>query len=160
MFMLYFTLQFIKLVNEVEKSLGIAFCDEKNQLKWSLGVFLFTYFLRALLKGLTVAFHVLYGNVWDYPLYAEALVCSVQFIYDVLPLLMISYQHHTTFKNESRAATEALFRATSANYSRDFTQLNLESTEISRESANFMRKSSYSEVYEAPNFSTSLIKDK
>lgn len=29
-FMLYYTNEFIKLVNEVQKTLGIEFCDEKN----------------------------------------------------------------------------------------------------------------------------------
>ena len=56
--------------------MGIEFCDEKNQLKCSLGVFLLTYFLRAALKGMTVAFKEIYGTVWKYPLEAEALVCS------------------------------------------------------------------------------------
>jgi hypothetical protein len=29
-FMLYYTYKFIQLVNEVQRTLGIEFCDEKN----------------------------------------------------------------------------------------------------------------------------------
>jgi cobalamin biosynthesis protein CobD/CbiB len=55
-FMLYYTMRFSALVTEVQKCFGINFIDEKNQLRCSLGVFLFSYFLRALLKGLTIGF--------------------------------------------------------------------------------------------------------
>lgn len=120
-FMLYFTRKFTKLVEEVQRTLCINFQAEKSALQFSLGVFLFTYFLRALIKGLSIALHNAYGTLWLYPLYAEASVCIVQQVYDFLPLMIISHQHHTAFKGETREATSALLEQT-AN-SRDYTQI-------------------------------------
>ena len=54
-FMLYFTRQFSQCVDEVQKTLCINFSQEKSALQCSLGVFLFTYFLRAVIKGLSIA---------------------------------------------------------------------------------------------------------
>lgn len=117
-FMLYFTMQFTALVTEVQQRLGISFMDEKNQLRCSLGVFLFTYFLRSLLKGLTIVCSQIWGDVWQQPLVGYAMSCFVQILYDVLPLLIISHQHHTAFKQEERVQTN-----TTGEFNREFTQL-------------------------------------
>ena len=53
-YMLYYTIKFTKIVDEVKKTLGIDFVDEKNQLKCSLGVFLTAYFLRSIIKAITL----------------------------------------------------------------------------------------------------------
>ena len=44
----------------------------------------------------------------------------VQFLYDVVPLVLISHQHHTAFKNEERDQTTM---TTGTTITRDYTQL-------------------------------------
>lgn len=107
-FMLYYTMKFSKLVNEVQKTLGVDFMDEKNQLRCSLGVFLCTYFLRSVIKGLTLALQKVYGTLWSEPIFAESLVCLVQFVYDVWPLLTIAHQHHSAFKEQTRVTKSTI----------------------------------------------------
>jgi len=63
-FMLYYTQRFTKLVNEVQKTLGVDFMDEKSQLRCSLGIFLFTYFVRSVIKALTLVMNELYYGVF------------------------------------------------------------------------------------------------
>ena len=104
-FMLYFTKRFTALVTEVQQTLGINFMDEKNQLRCSLGVFLVCYFLRAMLKLLTMTFHGIYGDLWGDPTLAASIVTLVQILTDVLPLMIICQQHHTAFSNEGRGQT-------------------------------------------------------
>ena len=120
-FMLYYTMKFSKLVNEVQKTLGVDFMDEKNQLRCSLGVFLFTYFLRSVIKGLTLALQGVYGTLWSEPVIAESLVCLVQFVYDIWPLLTIAHQHHSAFKEQNRVTKTTI--QTVDEGTREYTQL-------------------------------------
>lgn len=144
-FMLYFTRQFSQCVDEVQKTLCINFSQEKSALQCSLGVFLFTYFLRAVIKGLSIALAQVYGTLWTYPLYAEAAVCLVQQVYDFLPLMIISHQHHTAFKGEARETTSALLDP--ATNSRDYTHIRpyTDQTMVSLDPV-ALRKTSYSDV--------------
>ena len=95
--------------------------DEKNQLRCSLGVFLFTYFLRSVIKGLTLALQGVYGTLWSEPVIAESLVCLVQFVYDIWPLLTIAHQHHSAFKEQNRVTKTTI--QTVDEGTREYTQL-------------------------------------
>ena len=122
--MLYFTKRFSTLVEDVQRSLGINFCDEKNQLRCSLGVFLVCYFLRALLKALTLIFVRVYGDMWGDPTLASSVVTLVQILTDVLPMMVICQQHHSAFSNEGRGATGITMTGQSmTTYTRDMTRL-------------------------------------
>lgn len=89
--MYYFTRRFSKMVQVVNKRTGISFADENNQLRCSLGCFLTTYFLRALVFGLSHSFTTKYLALWQYPLVAYCCVVLVQYLYDLLPLLIVSH---------------------------------------------------------------------
>lgn len=115
--MLYYTSKFSKLVGEVSSRFGVSFMDEKNQLRCALGVFLSTYLLRSVIKGVTVVFSETYSTVQsNNALIIEASITFVQLIYDVLPLLIIVHQHHSAFAQQERGPT-------STTYTRDYTAI-------------------------------------
>ena len=70
------------------------------------------------------------------------MVTFCQIIYDVLPVFLITHQHHSTFKNETSKTTETLLRGTY----RDVTQLMVPEYADEFLEAPIVRKSSYSEV--------------
>ena len=123
--MLYFTLKFTKLVGEVSERFGVSFMDEKNQLRCALGVFLSTYFLRSVIKGITVVFNKNYTNVRsNNELFIETGITFVQIIYDVLPLIIIVHQHHSAFTEQDRGPT-------STTYTREYTAIKSHTTMVS-----------------------------
>jgi hypothetical protein len=91
------------LLHLMKKIFGDEFVDEENQLKWSLGVFLSTYFIRTVLKTLTITLNNTFVNMKDSePIIVEGMIVCCQLMYDVLPALLIFNQHHRTFKDEDR----------------------------------------------------------
>ena len=82
------------------------FCEEENHLRWSLGVFFFTYFLRAALCTTIWIGQDIWDRMWtEYCILTVFLYSGSQLIYDIWPILLIMRHHHKTFKKEERDET-------------------------------------------------------
>jgi len=98
----------------MKKVFGDEYCDEENQLKTSLAVFLFTYALRATLTGVLILWTDVYFKMWEgAPLWTETLYIFCQLVYDTWPLGMVFRQHHRHYSAEQRETTSLLMRDTS-----------------------------------------------
>lgn len=82
------------------------FCEEEKHLRWSLGVFLFTYFLRAVLNTSLYIARDIWDKMWvSVPVLTILLYSGFQLIYDVWPVLLIMKHHHKTFRKENTDET-------------------------------------------------------
>jgi len=55
----------VYLIHLMKKIFGDEFVDEENQLRWSLYIFLSTYFIRTVLKTLTITMGSTFANMKD-----------------------------------------------------------------------------------------------